>query len=171
MDGIRKIQSNRCVVLTFAAFLFCFLVDARSFAQEEVHRLTRVEWSALRDEVVISYDLEGDASDTYVVSIVLLRESDKVFRFKPILVTGKIGKGKFSGKNNEIYWAFKKDFPLGFEGDDYYFELNVEKPEGFPWLIAAGGAAIAGIAIVLASQPRTPGPPPVFQLPYPPPRP
>jgi hypothetical protein len=152
--------------------MLSFLLDVRALAQEEGYRLSKLDWHVSRDEVVVTYDLEGDPDDAYVVSMVLMRESDRTFRFKPILVSGKIGEGKFAGKDNEIRWSYKHDYPQGFEGDDYYVELHVENAGSFPWLIAASGAAIAGIVAVLASSSKTSEQKSdAFQLPFPPPRP
>lgn len=172
MQVIRYLCASRLFVFSISTVVLSFLLDPDAFAADDDYRLTRLEWRILHDEVVIIYDLEGNANENYVVSLTLLRESDKSFRVQPMFMTGKVGKGKFAGTNNEIRWAYKNEKAVQFDGNDYYIELLVEKPGGFPWLIAAGGAAIAGIAVTLAlnKKPTALGAS-TDQLPYPPPRP
>jgi hypothetical protein len=172
MQVFRYLSASRLFVLSISMMVLSFFLDAHAFAADDDYRLTRLEWRILHDEVVVTYDLEGEENENYVVSVTLLRESDKTFRLNPIFVTGKVGKGKFAGTNNEIRWAYKNENAGKFDGSDYYIEVRVEKPGGFPWLIAAGGAAIAGIAIALAAnQKAAPPSSSTDQLPYPPPRP
>lgn len=172
MKAFRHLYAHRSFMWALSTIVLIFLLDAHSLAADDDYRLTRLEWRILHNEVVISYDLEGEANKSYVVSVTLLRESDKTFRVSPVFLTGKVGKGKFVGTNNEIRWAYGNERGGPFAGNDYYIELQVEKAGGFPWLITAGSAAIAGIAFALAAKAKG-SPPPIStdQLPYPPPRP
>ena len=174
MSIARVNQWKRISVPLMSLSLLCLLCDAQAFGGDENFRLTRVDWIVTRDEVVISYDLEGATDETYIVSVVLLRENDKTYSFTPLLVNGNIGQGKFAGKGNEIRWSYKNDFVRDLSGNDFYFEVKVEKPGGIPWIVVGGGAAIAGIVLALTLNPPTSESGPASGtnvLPFPPPRP
>jgi hypothetical protein len=161
-------QFRRIIIAAVALPMLSLLLNVSALAGEEGFRLTNVDWWIERDEIVVSYDLEGDANESYVVTIVLKRQSDPLFKFKLATVVGKMGEGKFAGKNNEIRWKYKSDAPQGFSGSDYFFQVSVDRPKGFPWLYVAGGALAAGIAVAVLAGKKTETPGTETGLPNPP---
>jgi hypothetical protein len=82
------------------------------------------------------------------VSVVLLREGDPTFRIVPKAVSGSVGKGKYAGANQTIYWNYKRDIQYEPQGDDYYFEIIVEPIKGSNSLYyTVAGVTIWGIII------------------------
>ena len=113
------------------------------------------------------YNIAGVKDDEYEVSLALVRDSDPNFRIVPKLVSGKIGIGSFAGKNNSIVWNYKKEIGKDLKGNDYRFDLTVQKIEhgAFPWLWTGLGTVVAGgaAAVLLlggkgsgAATPQTP---------------
>ncbi len=142
----------RPICAAFLPFLVLYLLDVNALAQERPEDKGRIEnarWQMEGDVVVITYDLIGDANISYEVNVTLTRESNKSFRLAPRAVRGAVGKGKFAGMRMEIRWDYKKDVPLGLEGEDYAFEfaINVIKEEGGSNLLYyLGGLGLAGAA-------------------------
>ena len=172
MRQSRTIQIPEVIKIAVVVMLVLFSVDTRALAADDDYRVTKLDWYAGRDEVVIMYDLQGDPDATYEVSLVLLRENDKEFSFTPWLVKGDIGKGDFAGRGNTIRWSYKNDFLSGLNETDYYFEIRVERIRPFPWLVVGGGAAVGVVAYLLASsKSESNGSQATSGLPYPPTRP
>jgi hypothetical protein len=172
-----KILTRRalCLLLTISLlFSITLPIKAYSISDAVQARITNVEYG---DEIVtITYDLIGPTTDQYEVSIVFLKKSDSTFTIKPETISGNIGRGAFAGSGRKIIWDFKKDYPKGFEGDDYYFKISVKqipKEGGFPWLLVGGGAALlgGGAAILLLNKKSDTAPPAAGDLPGPPGRP
>jgi len=160
--------------IKFAVCLMSMILlsDYRVLAADDDYRVTKVDWYAGRDEVVITYDLQGDPETSYEVSLVLLRENDKEFSFTPWLVKGDIGTGEFARKGNTIRWSYKNDFLSELKETDYYFEIRVERKRPFPWLVVGGGAAVGVVAYMLVtSKNESDGKQVTSGLPYPPTRP
>jgi hypothetical protein len=100
------------------------------------------------------------------------REGDETFAATPLTVEGDVGDGFFAGKNREIRWYYRRDYPSGFQGSGYYFEFRIEKIGEDNTLLYydLGAAAIAGgvIAFIVGGSQEEP---PVVGIPAPPPRP
>jgi hypothetical protein len=159
MNG--KIIFSICVLLT--------LVGSRSFSQQADLDVEKMRADAIRasiqdpkwydivdikktdDAFEIYYDIIGSEDDQYDVSLTLLRASDPAFRLVPAHVSGKIGTGSFAGKNNVIIWQYKSDLLSDLKGNDYRFELAVQKinKSSFPWLWVGAGVAAGGVAAIL----------------------
>jgi hypothetical protein len=126
------------------------------------------------DVAVISYDFDAPTGESYLVTLVLLRESDPSFRTVPSNATGDIGEVKDTGPGKVIRWEYKKDFPAGLAGEDYYFRVEVSRPGGAsPWLWAGiGAAAVAGVVVAVMGAKGAPSASPSQSqdLPMPPPR-
>lgn len=162
---------RRTVVTVIALPMLSLLINVSAFAGGEGFRLTKVDWWIERDEIVVSYDLDGQANEPYLVTIVLKRQGDPSFKFELATVVGKVGEGTFAGKNNEIRWKYKNDAPQGFIGNDYYFQVTVDQRKAFPWLYVAGGALAAGVAVAVLAGKKSESIPPPSGLPDPPPHP
>ncbi len=143
------------------------------FAQE--FQIKRINFSPIGQEVEITYDLEGNAEQIYVVNVTLKKESNPEFEYIPQKLRGDYGKGQFAGFGRKIFWAILFDNGSKFVGNDYYFEIEVEKyiPGNFPWLYVVGGSGIvSGIVYYLLThgQPQSTTTP-ATGLPTPPNRP
>jgi hypothetical protein len=138
------------VVPTVLAACCCLLLCPKQIhAGDENYRAKNVAWKIVKDEIVITYDLEGDFTEKYNIAVLLRRERDKEFLVEPRTVSGDIGEEKLVGTKKTIRWKYLRDEPKGFAGNDYYFEIIVEQAGGFPWLWVGGGAAAAGVAVAL----------------------
>ncbi len=125
------------------------------------------------DVAYLRYDLVAPEGETYTITVELRRETNPSFRMIPPGLTGDIGDVKSPGPGKKIRWEYLKDFPLGLHGEDFYFQIEVARAGGFPWLwVGLGSAAAAGAAVVILSgkSPSSPAPAGMQELPMPPPR-
>jgi hypothetical protein len=102
----------------------------------------------------IKYDLNDSNEYEYSVNLILFRENNPKFFFKPITLSGDIGQGKFSGSGRQIIWDSRQDLKQALVGNDFYFVLNITKiePSHFPWTwVGIGGGVAAGAAILILS--------------------
>lgn len=140
-------------------------------ADEEVQG-TNIRWVVRDDVIVINYDLLESVDIKYRVDVIMKREGDEAFAATPLTVEGDIGEGFYAGKNREIRWYYRRDYPSGFQGAGYYFEFRIEKIGEDNTLLyyALGAAAIAGgvIAFIVGGSQEEPA---VVGIPDPPPRP
>lgn len=149
-NGRRRLHPNRFNGFSALALLmWCVLFGADARAGDENYRAKNISWKLIKDEIVITYDLEGAFTETYNVSVRMLREGDKKFLVEPKTVSGDVGDDKIVGTRKTIRWKFLRDAPNGFAGNDFYFEITVDRAGGFPWLWVGGGAAAAGVAVAL----------------------
>jgi len=171
-DSLRK-----PVVYGLLPILLCLLVKApavagdRPSADEEVQG-TNIRWVVRDDVIVINYDLLESVDIKYRVDVIMKREGDEAFAATPLTVEGDMGEGFFAGKNREIRWYYRRDYPSGFQGAGYYFEFRIEKIGEDNTLLyyALGAAAIAGgiIAFIVGGSQDEPA---VVGIPAPPARP
>ena len=94
-------------------------------AQQKVS-VSNATWSVDRNLVQIAFDLDGDQTRAYEVSLLLLKEGDVSFRVKPNRAIGDFGAGIAAGKGKTIMWDFLKDFPERPRGADYFFQISVD---------------------------------------------
>ena len=157
------------------AFLLT-LADIPAFARpgpDTPIRVTNQEVRIEGDVALISYDLEAPEGGTYIISVELRRESDPSFIFIPSNITGDIGDVQAAGPRKLIRWEYRKNFPKGLSGEDYYFKIEANRPGGFPWLwVALGSAAVAGgvVALVAGKSSSSSATPAPQELPLPPAR-
>lgn len=98
----------------------------------------------MKDTIIeIHYDLVGQLEKSYNVSVELKREQVPEFGFKPKLLSGDVGKGKFAGTNRKIIWNFTDEFKPEAGITDYYFEVTAKKT-GKAWIYILAGAVVAG---------------------------
>jgi hypothetical protein len=117
-----------------------------------------VNFSIISNKVGIEYNISNPLDQKCQVTLILKRDSDTNFLFRPVSMNGSIGEGYFNGKKQKIIWEIEKDKPDWFKGQDYYFEISV-KPiitsGGISPLIWIGGGALvlgSGAAILLLSK-------------------
>ncbi len=153
------------------------VIDIPAFAQGQSSREVRgtnIKWALKENLIVITYDLNGSSEDTYDVSIALRNERDSSFSIIPATVEGDIGAGQFAGVEREIRWYFRKDFPQGFQGEGYYFEIFVkpiQQKSNLLYYVVGGAAVTVGIVALLLGTSSPERPPPTLYLPGPPVRP
>jgi len=165
-------------VVLAAALLAEALPPALWAGREDTATVENVRFEVAGDLIRIHYDLNAPIDKVHAVRLMLRRESDIVFLYHPLNLTGDVGTIVFPGQRRRIVWDFTKEFPEGLSGDDYYFIVDAEyiEPERMsPWIWVGGGAAVVGgvVGIILLSKgsdtpPPTPGP---VGFPLPPSRP
>ena len=161
------------LLILFLSIVIDFPAIARGQSSQEGH-VSNVKWVLKENLIVVTYDLNGSLDDSYDVSIVMRNEKDSSISIIPATVEGDIGAGRFAGVNREIQWYFRKDFPQGFQGGGYYFEIFVKPVQQKSNLLTymVGGAVVtAGILALLLSSGSTDQPPASASLPGPPVRP
>ena len=133
-------------------------------------RVDNIRYELKENNIEIYYDLIGQASKDYKVSVVLKRENDAAFSVTPVSLQGDIGKGKFAGEGRKIIWNYTNEFKPEAGVTDYYFEVSAKKPSK-TWLFVAGGILVAGgtaTAILLSGgKDNTTNPPVVNTFPVP----
>ncbi len=169
-------ERRRPIILAVMPFLMMLLLDVPAFGQSTqtgATKGTNVRWSMKGDIIVINYDLTGPPDDKYEVDVVMKKDNDSSFIALPMAVEGDIGQGYFAGTGREIRWFYRRDYPQGFEGEGYYFEIGV-KPlieKSNTLYYALGAAAVAGGLLVFLLTRNQSTSPPVSELPNPPGRP
>lgn len=130
------------VMKYFNLFLVLFFATAIVFPQGNI--VTTYE--TLEEKILVHYELNGDDSKEYDISLVVKRTSDKKFEYKPSNISGDVGKGKFATGKRTISWILsKKEIDLFSEGDDFYFEVGADLIKGgISWYYYVGGAVLAG---------------------------
>lgn len=101
-------------------------------------------------KVFIKYDLIGSNEQSYKVSLALKRSSNSNIIYIPKTVSGDIGEIDSAGKNKEITWEIKNDFPQGLSGEDYYFVVQAEKIDESSNLLTWVGIGAAAIVTVVS---------------------
>jgi hypothetical protein len=122
--------------------------------------IENVQFDVAGELVRINYDLNAPLDKVHVVRLVLYRESDPTFSYRPVNVTGDVGTIVFPGQKRRIVWEFTKEFPEGLTGTDYYFVVEAEwiAPEkSHMWWWIGGGAAVAGGLITVLLLKKSPG--------------
>lgn len=172
---INKIYNlSQFLIYILLPILLNIFVDVQSFAQSSVDdvRAVNVKWALKNEVIVLNYELPGSPDKKYDVKVIMKRESDPIFYAVPATVEGDIGEGYFSGLKKEIRWYYRRDYPQGLQGEDYFFEIQVKevaKPNTLLYYIAGGVAVTAGVVALLMS--KNPSSPPPRELPFPPVRP
>jgi hypothetical protein len=170
----KKISKIKNFIIIFLLPIYALTIYSECLGQEikdEIHA-ENIKWNLKNETILVTYDLSGSSDQEFKLDITMRRESDPEFRITPTTVEGDIGKGFFSGTNKEIRWYYRRDFPQGLQGDDYYFEFKVSKlakQNNLLYYIAGGVAVTAGIVALLAG--KNPSAPPPHELPFPPMRP
>lgn len=112
----------------------------------------RTEWQG-KVNVFIEYDLSGDPSDLYTVSLRVKSITDSSFVYVPLNVIGDIGANIRPGKNKRISWRVADEYRAEFEKSDLLFVVAAVAPESAgegTELYIVGGAAVVGLAVAIA---------------------
>ncbi|HUI63635.1 MAG TPA: hypothetical protein VL126_02245 [Bacteroidota bacterium] len=168
---------RRSLGILLVGTMLVALADVPALARPAGEGAIRVNNQDVRvegDVVLVSYELEAAAGESYAVELVLLREGDPTFRLVPSSVSGDVGEVKATPGKRLIRWEYKKDASQALRGDDYYFRIEVSRSGGgVPWLwVGLGTAAVAGVVVAVMGG-KSPASTPATQtqeLPLPPPR-
>ena len=146
--------------------------------QDTTSSIDNVRFEVAGDIVRIYYDLNAPLDQVHAVRVVLYRESDPLFSYQPLSLTGDVGTIVFPGSRRRIIWEFTKEYPEGLSGTDYYFVVEAEgvkkESDNFWWWVGGGAAVVGGVVVLLiaSSKGDTPIIPPVStDFPPPPGRP
>ena len=169
-------RSKRLIIPVLILLLLLLFPGAPVFGQgkspEEV-QTSNLKWSIKDDVILLNYDLTGSPDDEFDLSIAMKKEGEASFAVVPKTAEGDIGRGYFAGKGREIRWFYRTDYPGGFSGEGYYFEIHVQLVRKQSKLLyyALGAAALAGGILALIVSRNGDQPPPPYELPGPPARP
>ncbi len=172
----RLAARQRPIIVGVMPFLLLLLLEVPVFGQDKsggAVQGTNIRWSTQGDIIVINYDLNGPADEKYEVDVVMKKETDPSFVAIPRTMEGDIGEGFFAGTGREIRWYYRRDYPQGFEGEGFYFEIHV-KPmieRSNTLYYALGAAAVAGGLLVYLLTRNQNTTVPSSELPMPPSRP
>lgn len=161
------------VLHLFLAVVLMLQGTAAGFAsvQDGQGTIENVHFEVAGDIVRIDYDLNAPIDKIHGVRVVLYRESDPSFSYRPVNITGDVGTIVFSGQKRRIVWEFTKEFPDGLNGTDYYFVVEAEGMEQESsntwWYVGGGAVAVTGLVVVLLLSPKTVDPPPVTPVGFP----
>ena len=141
-----KAKPLTAVFMSLALLAAPELTQAQSIAVENVRFSQQVD-----HRVVVTYDLLGDSKKRYNVILSLLNPtSRKKVPLSSKNLSGAVGKKVKPGKDLQIVWDLKKDYPDGLEGERFRFIIDAywRKKTGarrFSWFLvgaAAGGGAL-----------------------------
>jgi hypothetical protein len=130
-----------------------------------------------RMNIFIEYDLQGEPTDAYTVTLTLKVKSDSAFSYTPLHVIGDIGANIRPGKNKRVSWRIADEYQPELDKEDVQFVVAAIPPPspglGSTELYIAGGAAVVGLAIAIAilSSGKVDEPPVNNAFPLPPGRP
>jgi hypothetical protein len=102
------------------------------------------------DTIVVTYQLDAPADETYRVSMRLRRKDKSVVPIEIRAVKGDYGEGEFGGRSCRIVWLYRADLPPSEFGEEFFFELSCERVTGgLPWWVYAGAGGAGAVAAVL----------------------
>lgn len=143
MNGISRLALT--VVFYFSTICYS---QAQSLGVENVRFSQEIN-----SKVTVTYDLLGKPSEKYSVSLsVFIPQSRRKIPLTGSSVRGAIGGSVSPGKNLQIEWDLKNDFPNGLKGDGFRFIVDAyiqQKRSKWPWFMA-GLAAVGGTALLLS---------------------
>ena len=169
-------RCQRSLTLCLFPLVLFFLLEAPAVGQEKAAQeatTTNVKWTTKGDVITVNYDLTGAAETKYEITIAMKKDSDPAFNAVPLTVEGDVGEGVLAGTKKEIQWYYRRDYPQGFQGEGYYFEIHVKTlKQQSTWLYyVIGGAAVTGGILALVLSKGQSNPVISNELPMPPARP
>jgi len=162
MNAILKYR--HVIILGLLPFLCIMLMKTPAYAGRDSDNreisTARVKWVVKNDIIIIKYDLKTDPGKKIKVDILMKNETDTTFTAELSTVHGAIGEGYYLGDSHEVRWQYRRDYPNGFAGEGYFFEVRVQEAEKeSPWIYyALGAAAIAGgvVALIISNGQEAP---------------
>lgn len=157
-----KLVRYRSIISYALLQLLCIMLiqtqaEAGRYNGRSESKTKEVKWNIRDDIIIINYDLKTNSDAMFKVDIVMKKESDSSFGVIPVSVGGHIGEGYFAGTNREIRWDYRRDFPQGLEGEDYFFEIHIQEQEiesqsNWLYYVVGAGAVAVGMAAFLMSK-------------------
>ncbi|MFQ5627411.1 MAG: hypothetical protein ACE5I1_01520 [bacterium] len=153
--------------------LYCILIlcmmnvaQGQSLAVENVRFKQDVD-----SKVVVSYDLLGKKSQKYIVILSIFNpQSREKVPLSGKSLSGDVGKAVSPGRDLEIVWDLKTEYPDGLKGEGFRFIIDAyiqqKAASKWPWIVA-GIAAVGGAAVFLTGS-SVATPPEAPDLPSPP---
>ncbi len=106
-------------------YIFIFItIYSNSYSQTNL--ISNVNFTIDSTQVKITYELEGDVTKEYEVSATMRNLNDgSVYTLSS--AKGDIGKGKFAGAYNTIYWEYRKDYEIIPNTTDFEFSVTANE--------------------------------------------
>ncbi len=156
-------------LLFISIFVFLFF-PISSIAQQT----TEATFEISDGKVVIHYTLNASPDYEYEISVKLKRKGNSSFEYTPKDLSGDVGDDSFTSGRKTITWVLSESEVTQFDGDDFYFQININEIEssGLAWYYYAGAALLGGgsAALLLMSK-KAEETPQASPLPLPPARP
>lgn len=137
--------------LIISRFPLFFLWIALPLFSQSV-QIENVFFHEQNDLVLIHYDLSAPEGKLCRVSLLLSDDKGQTFHIKPNTIAGDVGRQIESGKNREIVWDLKADFPKGLTGKNFVFAVDAEIQSSNKWPYYLLGAGVIGGAALVISQ-------------------
>jgi hypothetical protein len=146
----RRFLTLHVLLPAITVFLLTYPVSAEPEGKSDAS-ITNIRWTSKKDVITINYDLNGTADQKYSVDIAMKKDNDSTFFIIPTTVDGDVGSEVAAGTNREIHWYYQHDYPKGFAGPGYYFEIHVKLVEQQSNLLyyIVGAAALSGGVVAL----------------------
>lgn len=143
-------------LLKYIAYTAVFLwLTQWSYGQ--IPSIDNVTFEAQDSVILITYDLLSDndvrVKGKYRIDLLLRKEGDREFYYRPKYTTGDIGPIQSAGKHKTITWHIADELPRGLNDADFYFEVKLiplNSSDGsmtYVWL-GTGAAVLAATGIV-----------------------
>ena len=129
-----------------SACILIFLFGFRRSATGQDTQVSNVRFEDRGETISVRYDLSGAYGKKFKIVISLSDDKGSTFTIKPQTVRGDIGKNVSPGRNKEILWQVKADFPYGLKGSDFVFAVDAEmQKSGGRWPYVVGAAVVGGV--------------------------
>jgi hypothetical protein len=139
------------VFLTYTTNVFAF--DEEEVDEDNPVTNVRIERQG-KLNIFIEYDLVGEPTDVYTVTLRVKLKSDSAFAYTPLNVIGDIGANIHPGKNKRISWRVADEYQPALDKVDVQFVVTAIAPEASGGasteLYIVGGAAVVGLAVAIA---------------------
>jgi hypothetical protein len=133
------------IVLRFAPILIFLLCFSSQLPGQDT-KVSNVRFEDRGETISVRYDLSGAYGKKFKIVISLSDDNGRTFTIKPQTVRGDVGKNITPGRNKEIFWQVKADFPYGLKGSDFVFAVDAQlQKSGRKWPYVVGVAVVSGV--------------------------
>ena len=108
------------IFICISSFVFYKLALAQSLKSSNVH------YRIIDKKIEVFYDMPTN-TDSVQVFLIFRKKSDFKFMLSPTFISGNVGIGVFSGKNNKIIWDYNKEKKSVLTGTGFYFQVIINK--------------------------------------------
>jgi hypothetical protein len=108
--------------IVFGLLCALFIVVGTASAQVQV---TNVSAERQDQELVITYDLQGEPDEKYQVALLISLDQGRNFELRPEAIRGAVGNGVSAGTGKQIIWDARQELPGGLK-EDVPFRVVVE---------------------------------------------